>query len=48
MWKVILWFFAGTLTIANMEKTDGWQLKFSYIVTWIVLMVNLICKYMIT
>ena len=48
MWIVILWLVAGILAIANMKKTDSWNLKFNYIVTWIVLMVNLICNYINT
>ena len=47
-WIVILWLIAGALTIVSMEKTDSWHLKFNFIVTWIVLMMNLIYNYAIT
>ena len=43
MWMVIIWLIAGTLTIINMKKTDSWPLKVNYIITWIVLVVQLIC-----
>ena len=45
-WMVILWLIAGALTMANMTKTDSWSLKYNYVITWIVLMVFLIDKYL--
>ena len=45
-WMVILWLIAGALTMANMTKTDSWNLKYNYVITWIVLMVFLIDKYL--
>ena len=46
-WMVILWLIAGVLTIASMTKEDSPSLKFNYIITWIVLMMYLIDKYLI-
>lgn len=43
-WLVIIWLIAGALTMINMEKTDSWNLKFNYVITWLVLMVNLIAN----
>lgn len=41
---VIIWLIAGVLTMATMAKMDSPALKFNYVTTWIVLMVNLIAK----
>ncbi len=46
-WLVIIWLFAGALTMINMKNTDSWNLKFNYILTWIVLMIFLIDRYWI-
>lgn len=43
-WIVILWLIAGVLTIINDDKQT---LKFNYIITWIVLMIYLVDKYVI-
>lgn len=41
---VILWLIVGALTMVNMTRTDSWNLRFNYVITWLVLMVNLIAK----
>lgn len=44
-WLVILWLIAGVLTIINPDKQT---LKINYVITWIVLMTQLIDKYLLT
>ena len=42
--NVIIWMIAGALTMVNMKQTDSWNLKTNYIITWVVLVVNLIAN----
>lgn len=44
-WIVILWLIAGILTIIGNDEQVP---KFNYIITWIVLMLYLIDKYVIS
>jgi hypothetical protein len=44
-WLVILWLIAGVLTMINKDEQS---LRISYIITWIVLMTQLINNYILT
>lgn len=43
-WIVIIWLIAGILTMVNMTKTDSLSLKVNYVITWLILMLNLIAN----